>query len=121
MTPGSHGTTFGGNPLVTRSACAVLDIIKKEGLVENAATLGKKWMAEMKSIRSDKIKDVRGYGFMIGVELESNDLAVYVRKAMLEKGILLNICHGNVLRLLPPLILSEKQKDMFMSALKDII
>jgi acetylornithine aminotransferase/acetylornithine/N-succinyldiaminopimelate aminotransferase len=121
MTPGSHGTTFGGNPLVTRSACAVLDIIKKERLVENAGTLGKKWMSEMKQVDSEKIKDVRGYGFIIGAELDSVDTAVSLRKAMLDKGILVNICHGNVLRLLPPLIMNSKQKDVFMSAFKDII
>ena len=121
MTPGTHGTTFGGNPLVSRSACAVIDIIKKERLVENAAALGNKWMSELKAIRSEKIKDVRGYGFMIGVELESNDYAANIRKAMMEKGILVNICHGNVMRLLPPLILNSKQKDVFMSAFKDVI
>ena len=121
MTPGSHGTTFGGNPLVTRSACAVLDIIKKERLVENAGTLGKELMKELKTVDSSKIKDVRGYGFMIGVELESDAFAASLRKAMLDKGILVNICHGNVLRLLPPLILSRKQIDVFMSAFRDII
>ncbi|MCL2032127.1 MAG: aspartate aminotransferase family protein [Methanomassiliicoccaceae archaeon] len=121
LTPGSHGTTFGGNPLVTRSACAVLDIIKKEGLVENADKIGREWMDELRSVGSEKIKDVRGYGFIIGAELDSKETAAAVQRSMLEKGILVNICHGNVLRLIPPLILNSEQKDAFMSAFKSII
>ena len=121
MTPGTHGTTFGGNPLVSRSACAVIDIIKKEGLVENACKVGKEWIGELKAMDSEKIKDVRGSGFMIGAELDSGETAAYVQRSMLDKGILVNICHGSVLRLIPPLILTSEQKDMFMSAFKEII
>jgi acetylornithine aminotransferase/acetylornithine/N-succinyldiaminopimelate aminotransferase len=121
MTPGSHGTTFGGNPLVSRSACTVIDILKKERLVENAATLGNKWMNDLKKVDSKRVIDVRGYGFMIGVEFDSNDTASSFKLSMQNKGILVNICHGNVLRLLPPLILDQKQIDVFMSAFKDVI
>jgi acetylornithine aminotransferase/acetylornithine/N-succinyldiaminopimelate aminotransferase len=121
MTPGTHGTTFGGNPLVSRSACAVIDIIEKEGLVENAARIGKEWMNDLKTIGSEKIKDVRGFGFLIGVEFDSNETAAAVQRSMLEKRMIVNICHGRVLRLIPPLILSSKQKDAFMSAFRDII
>ncbi|MCL1811678.1 MAG: aspartate aminotransferase family protein [Methanomassiliicoccaceae archaeon] len=121
MTPGTHGTTFGGNPFVTRSACTVLDIIKKEGLVENARDIGKEWVGDLKGMGSEKINDVRGIGFIIGAELESNEAATLTQKTLLEKGILTNICHGNVLRIIPPLILSRQQKDTFMSALKEII
>ena len=121
MTPGTHGTTFGGNPLVTRSACTVLDIIKKEQLVENAYNVGKEWMADLKTVGSEKIKDVRGSGFIIGVELDSNETAATVQRSLFKKGILVNICHGNVLRLIPPLILSSEQKDAFMSAFKEVI
>jgi acetylornithine aminotransferase/acetylornithine/N-succinyldiaminopimelate aminotransferase len=121
MTPGTHGTTFGGNPLVSRSACAVIDIIKKEGLVKNAADVGKAWVNELKAVDSEKIKDVRGSGFIIGAEFDSNETASSFQKAMLGKGMLVNICHGRVLRLIPPLILTSKQKDTFMSAFKDVI
>ena len=121
MTPGTHGTTFGGNPLVSRSACAVLDIIKNERLVQNAQKVGKEWMADLRSVKSGKIKDVRGSGFIIGVELDSKETATAVQKSMLEKGILVNICHGSVLRLIPPLILTSKQKDAFMSAFTEVI
>ncbi|MCL2149162.1 MAG: aspartate aminotransferase family protein [Methanomassiliicoccaceae archaeon] len=121
MTPGSHGTTFGGNPLVTRSASVVIDVIREEGLVGNADGLGREWMAELGAIRSDKVRDVRGSGLMIGVELDSEATAAAVKGAMLDKGILVNVCHGNVLRLIPPLIISRGQKDAFMSAFKDVI
>lgn len=121
MTPGTHGTTFGGNPLVTRSACAVIDIIKKEKLVDNARDVGKEWIAELKGIGSEKINDVRGAGFIIGVETDSNETAAGVQSRMREMGILINICHGSVLRIIPPLILSRQQKDTFMSAFKEII
>jgi acetylornithine aminotransferase/acetylornithine/N-succinyldiaminopimelate aminotransferase len=121
MTPGTHGTTFGGNPLVSKSAYAVLNIIEKEGLVENARKTGKEWMSDLKAVKSEKIKDVRGQGFIIGVEFDSNDTAAYVKSTMLKKGMLVNICHGSVLRLIPPLILNKVQKDAFMSAFKEII
>ncbi|MCL2318033.1 MAG: aminotransferase class III-fold pyridoxal phosphate-dependent enzyme, partial [Methanomassiliicoccaceae archaeon] len=121
MTPGTHGTTFGGNPLVTRSACTVIDIMKNEQLVKNAAELGSIWMKDLKAVKSSKIKDVRGSGFIIGVETDSNETAKAVQSAMLKKGILINICHGNVIRLIPPLILNSKQKDSFMSAFKEVI
>jgi len=121
MTPGTHGTTFGGNPLVSASASAVIDIIKKEGLVENARKVGEQWMKDLKALGSEKIKDVRGSGFMIGAELDSPETAAFVQKTMREKGMLVNICHGSVLRLIPPLILSSEQKDTFMSAFKEVI
>jgi acetylornithine aminotransferase/acetylornithine/N-succinyldiaminopimelate aminotransferase len=121
MTPGTHGTTFGGNPLVCKSASAVLDIIKKEHLVDNASKLGKEWMDELKQTGSEKIKDVRGSGFIIGIEMDSDDTAAGIRKAMLDSGILVNVCHGNVVRLIPPLILSGEQKDRFMSVFSNVI
>ncbi|MDR3074714.1 MAG: acetylornithine/succinylornithine family transaminase [Candidatus Methanoplasma sp.] len=121
MTPGTHGTTFGGGPLVCRSACGVLDIIKKEDLVENARTVGNEWIKELKAIGSDKIKDVRGSGFIIGVELESRETALDIQRRMVGNGMLVNICHGNVMRLIPPLILSSEQKDAFMSVFRKVI
>ncbi|MDR1405262.1 MAG: acetylornithine/succinylornithine family transaminase [Candidatus Methanoplasma sp.] len=121
MTPGTHGTTFGGNPLVCRSARAVLDIIEKEDLVGNADKVGSEWIKELKALGSDRIRDVRGSGFIIGVEFESNDTATAIQKAMIGNGMLVNICHGNVMRLIPPLILSSEQKDAFMSVFRDFI
>lgn len=118
MVPGTHGTTFGGNPLVCASGNAVFDIMKSENLVENSREVGARWMADIRSLESDKIKEVRGYGLIIGIEMESNDTAVGIQKACREDGILVNVCHGNVVRLIPPLIINDEQKDRFTSVLE---
>ncbi|MDN5357552.1 MAG: acetylornithine/N-succinyldiaminopimelate aminotransferase [Candidatus Methanomethylophilaceae archaeon] len=119
MTPGSHGTTFGGNPLVCTAGKAVIDIMKKEKLVENAASAGKRWMDDLRSIKSSKIKDVRGYGLIIGIEMDSPGTATGVQKYCRDNGVLVNVCHGNVVRLIPPLIVNDAEKDMFTSLLKE--
>jgi acetylornithine and succinylornithine aminotransferases len=121
LTPGTHGTTFGGNPLVCASGCSVIDIMKKEDLVNKAAKIGSAWMADLKNINSSKIKDVRGSGFIIGVEMESSEEAKNVQKKMFDNGILVNVCHNNVLRLIPPLILTSEQKDRFTAFFEEII
>ncbi len=118
MVPGTHGTTFGGNPLVCASGNAVFDIMKSENLVENSREVGARWMADIRSLESDKIKEVRGYGLIIGIEMESNETAVGIQKACREDGILVNVCHGNVVRLIPPLIINDEQKDRFTSILE---
>jgi acetylornithine aminotransferase/acetylornithine/N-succinyldiaminopimelate aminotransferase len=121
MTPGTHGTTFGGNPLVTASGCAVLDIMKKENLVQNSHDLGARWMSDIKGISSDKIKEVRGYGLIIGIEMDSNETASAVQKHCRDNGVLVNVCHGNTVRLIPPLIINDSQKDVFTKLLKECI
>lgn len=121
MTPGTHGTTFGGNPLVTASGCATLDIIKKDNLVQNAHDLGSRWMADLRSIKSDKIKEVRGYGLIIGIEMDSNDTAAAIQKKCRDEGILVNVCHGNTIRLIPPLIINDSQKDRFTEMFKECL
>ncbi len=121
MTPGTHGTTFGGNPLVTASGCATLDIMKKENLVQNSHDLGARWIADLKGIKSDKIKEVRGCGLIIGVEMESNETAAAVQKHCRDNGVLVNVCHGNTVRLIPPLIINDAQKDVFTKLLKECI
>jgi acetylornithine aminotransferase/acetylornithine/N-succinyldiaminopimelate aminotransferase len=121
MTPGTHGTTFGGNPLVTASGCAVLDIMKKENLVQNACDVGTKWMTDLRNIGSPKIKDVRGYGLIIGIEMDTNVTASEVQKYCRDNGVLVNVCHGNTIRLIPPLILKDSQKDVFTKLLKECL
>ncbi len=121
MTPGTHGTTFGGNPLVTASGCAVLDIMKRDHLVEHAKEMGKRWMDDLRSIQSPKIKEVRGYGLIIGVEMDSPESASAVQKYCRENGVLVNVCHGTTIRLIPPLILTDEQKDVFTGLLKEAL
>ncbi|MDR0778907.1 MAG: acetylornithine transaminase [Methanomassiliicoccaceae archaeon] len=115
FTPGSHGTTFGGNPLVCAAACAVIDIIKDEKLVQNAKTLGKKWMSDLKKIKSNDITEVRGLGLIIGIEMKEH--AKDVQNDALKNGVLVNVCHLNTVRLIPPLIINEAEADRFTQLL----
>ncbi|MDR0523457.1 MAG: acetylornithine/succinylornithine family transaminase [Candidatus Methanoplasma sp.] len=113
MVPGTHGTTFGGNPLVCASGCAVIDIIEEEGLLDKVSRIGGEWISDLRAIGSDRVREVRGRGFLIGAETDSEETAKGVRERMMEAGILVNVCHGSVIRLIPPLILSEAQRDEF--------
>lgn len=121
LVPGTHGTTFGGSPLVCAAGCATLDIIERENLVQNSKDLGAKWRRKISSIGSDKIKDVRGYGLMIGVEMDSPETASNVQAVCRENGVLVNVAHGKTVRLIPPLIIDEGQTDVFTDMLADII
>ena len=121
MTPGTHGTTFGGNPLVTASGCAVIDIMKRDRLVENSRDLGARWMADLRAVGSDRIREVRGYGLMIGIETDTNETAAGIQRHCLENGVLVNVCHGNTVRLIPPLILDDAQKDVFTGLLRESV
>lgn len=121
MTPGTHGTTFGGNPLVCSAGSAIIDVMKRDNIVDNVAETGKRWIEELKSIESAKISEVRGYGFIIGLEMDDPETAINVQKHCFDNGVLVNVCHGNVVRLIPPLILNDDEKDRFTSLLTDII
>ena len=121
LTPGSHGTTFGGNPLVTASGCAVFDIMEKYDLVGNSRDLGSRWKKDLEAIVSPKIKEVRGCGLIIGIEMDSNETAVAVQKHCRDNGVLVNVCHGNTVRLIPPLILNDGQKDRFTALFEECI
>lgn len=121
LTPGSHGSTFGGNPVASASGLAVFNELEK-GVMENAGEIGKfliSKLVEIKSNHPDKIKDVRGMGLMIGIEL-SFDGQLIVEK-MIEQNVLVNCTNGNVIRLLPPLILSEGEVVIFIEKFKNTI
>lgn len=119
MTPGTHGTTFGGNPLVTTSGCAVIDIMKRDHLVEHSKDIGRRWREDLMTISSDKIRDIRGYGLINGIEMDSNETAAHVQKYCRDNGVLVNVCHGNTVRLIPPLILEDGQKDLFTKLFRE--
>jgi len=118
FTPGTHGTTFGGNPLACAAANAVIHAMKKEKLVERAAELGEGWKNELRAIGSGhpEIADVRGLGLMIGVEM--GDLAKEFQKFALGKRLLVNVSAGKVLRLVPPLIITDASVNDLNSALR---
>lgn len=121
LSPGSHGSTFGGNPVASASGLAVFNELEKS-LMKNAELLGGYIISRLKGIKSkhpDKIKDVRGMGLMIGIEL-TFDGQIVVEKLM-EQNVLVNCTNGNVIRLLPPLILSEDEADIFLEKFEEVI
>ena len=119
--PGDHGTTFGGGPLVCAAANAVLDVIYDDDLLDNSKEMGQYLKDELDKIKEnhDIIKDVRGCGLMVGIELTQPG-AEYVDK-LREKGFLINCTAGNVLRLVPPLIIKKEEIDEFVKALDETL
>ncbi|SUD45635.1 acetylornithine aminotransferase [Pseudomonas fluorescens] len=122
FTPGSHGSTFGGNPLACRVGCTVLDIIEEQGLLENAARQGERLLARLRVELSEhsQVLAIRGRGLMIGIELATpqRDLA---ERAAREQGLLLNVTRGKVIRLLPPLTLDSKEVEMIVRAIARLL
>ena len=119
--PGSHGSTFGGGPFVSSIALKVIDILEKHKMDEYAAKLGCYLIDKFKkSLEGTQgIVDIRGKGLMIGIELEK-DCPNLVEKA-LENKLLINVTSGKVIRLLPPLIMNEKEADQVVSILTSIL
>ncbi len=121
MIPGSHGSTFGGNQLACAAASAVIKTIEDEGLVAKAETLGSKILADLADALEDVagVEEIRGQGLLIGIELDRNcgDLVT----AALEKGLLINVTADKVIRLLPPLVMSDEQCDEMIETLSGLI
>jgi acetylornithine aminotransferase len=119
--PGTHGSTFGGNPLAAAAALATLDVLESEGLYERARVLGERIRGGLARALSgdNRIVDIRGAGLMIGIELAepAGDL---VGRA-LEAGLLLNVTRDNVVRLLPPLVLSDAEADLIVERLAALL
>ncbi|MBH3403397.1 aspartate aminotransferase family protein [Pseudomonas fluorescens] len=122
FTPGSHGSTFGGNPLACRVGCTVLEIIQEQGLLENAARQGEHLLARLRIELEDhpQVRAIRGKGLMIGIELASpyRDLA---QRAAQEHGLLINVTRGKIIRLLPPLTLQGKEVEMIVRAITRLL
>lgn len=119
--PGSHGSTFGGNPLACAAAMAVLETAESDGLCEHAAALGKYFLDQFDLIFDDQdgICDIRGRGLLMAIELD-RPCAELVTIA-LEAGLLINVTAGNVIRLLPPLTMTEAEADLLIGRLCPLI
>lgn len=118
---GDHGSTFGGNPVAAAAGLAVFNEIEN-GLIDNANTIGEylfQKLSGMKNKYPAKIKDVRGKGLMIGIEM-SEGCADLVNK-ILENNVLVNCTNGNVIRLLPPLIMGKAEADKFIEVFKKVL
>jgi len=113
---GQHGSTFGGNPLGTRVANAVLAEIERAGLVDGAVTKGERIRAGIASIASPLVEEVRGTGLLIGVGL-TGPVAAAVSAAAVERGLIINAPNESSLRIAPPLIVSDAEIDEFVSVL----
>lgn len=121
LQPGNHGSTFGGNPLVCAAAHAVLDTLENDNLFERARELGERITAGLGEALAgnNAVQDIRGKGLMIAVELAA-PCGELVQKA-LNEGLLINVTRDNVVRLLPPLILSDEEADELVSRVARVI
>jgi acetylornithine/N-succinyldiaminopimelate aminotransferase len=123
FTPGMHGTTFGGNPLACAVAIAVVDTIRQTGLLAHVQDVGGYFKSQLQFLatRHSCITDVRGLGLMLGVELNSAELAKSAVARMMERQIILNRTSETVLRFLPPYTLERKHVDLAITALEEIL
>jgi acetylornithine/LysW-gamma-L-lysine aminotransferase len=119
LTPGVHGSTFGGNPLSCAAANAALDVIKEEDLPGQAEAKGKYLLDKLKEINSPNIREVRGLGLMIGIEMKQK-VAPYI-KALQEKKIIALNAGMTVIRLLPPLVITYDQIDHLVDVLTEVL
>jgi len=116
---GAHGSTFGGNPLVCAAALAAIKYIEDFELPEKADELGKYFIQRLKDINSKLIREVRGLGLFIGIELKKRSFE-YVRK-LLNHKILANPAGPTVLRLMPPLVIKKQQIDEVVEKVEKVL
>jgi acetylornithine/N-succinyldiaminopimelate aminotransferase len=118
--PGDHASTFGGNPLATAAGVAAVSAILEEGMLENCNKVGDYFLSRLEKIKEtfSFIQEVRGKGLILGMELKRE--GGFIVKEMMQKGFLINCTMGNVLRFLPPLIVTEEEVDQMVDALEDV-
>jgi ornithine--oxo-acid transaminase len=122
FTPGSHGSTFGGNPLAAAVGLEALHVIEDEGLVERSRVLGEHMLERLRAIESPAVRAVRGRGLWAAVELDSRFASARrVCEALLEKGVLSKDTHHTVVRLAPPLVIAQDDLDWALDRLEETI
>jgi acetylornithine aminotransferase len=121
LQPGNHGSTFGGNPLASRAALAVLDVMETEDICERAAVLAEILTAGFTSRLAtlDGVVEIRNKGLMIGIELET-PCGSLVKQA-LDAGVLINVTADTVVRLLPPLVMSDEEAEQLLDLVCPLI
>lgn len=118
--PGSHGSTFGGNPLAGTVGYSALCLLEEEGLIDNSARLGEYFLQKLRAIDSPLIREVRGRGLWIGVDIDPEHVSArQVCEKLMERGILSKETHDTVVRLAPPLIIEQAQIDQTVAHLTD--
>jgi acetylornithine aminotransferase len=118
--PGSHGTTFGGNPVAAAAGLAVIGIIERDGLLERAVAAGDRLAAEILALQHPQVTAVRGRGLLRGIVL-ADPIAPAVAEAALDAGFVINAPRPHVLRLAPPLIVTDAQLDTFVAELPGLL
>ena len=119
LTPGTHGSTFGGNPLSARAAQTVLSIVNRSEFLKEVKEKGDYLMDGLKNIASSKIKEVRGMGLMVGVIVDPEQRTQYVH-ALRHRGVLVLTAGKDAIRLLPPLIITKEQIDKAVSEFQEV-
>ena len=122
LKPGQHGSTFGGNPLACAIAREALKVLVEEKMIENSAAMGDYFLEGLKSIRSNIIKDVRGRGLMLAVELdpEAGGARQYCY-ALKKLGLLAKDTHVDTIRLAPPLVITRDQVDWALERIAKVL
>jgi len=122
FTPGSHGSTFGGNPLACAIGEAALDILIDERLSDRANKMGAYFVKKLKEIRPDKIKDIRSKGLLIGVEfhLRPGETVRPICEKLMEKGVLAKDTHEKTIRFAPPLVIKKEEIDWSIKRIRDV-
>lgn len=117
--PGSHGSTFGGNPLACAVSVAALEVIEEEKLDQRSLELGEYMLQELKKMDNPIIKEVRGKGLFIGVELD--EPARKYCEELKEKGLLCKETHENVIRFAPPLIIKKEELNWALDRIREVL
>jgi acetylornithine/succinyldiaminopimelate/putrescine aminotransferase len=118
--PGDHASTFGGNPLATAAGVAALTAILEEGMLENCQKVGSYFLGRLEEVKGKFpfVQEVRGKGLILGMELKMDGSSIV--KEMMQRGFLINCTMGNVLRFLPPLIVTKEEVDQLIEALEEV-
>jgi acetylornithine/LysW-gamma-L-lysine aminotransferase len=117
--PKSHTSTFGGNPTACAAALANLEVITQEGLIEKAKTLGEYFINQLRGIENNKIREVRGLGLMLAIELKEK-AGPFVQRLM-DEGVIVLLAGATVIRLLPPLVISREEIDFVVSKIRTVL
>jgi len=120
FTPGSHRSTFAGNPLACAVASAALDVLTEERLADRSAELGAYFLARLRSMENPRVLEARGLGLWAGLELRSPD-AVQTCEALAHEGLLCQAVRDTVIVLVPPLVISREQLDWALEKLERVL
>ncbi|MBW2367365.1 MAG: ornithine--oxo-acid transaminase [Deltaproteobacteria bacterium] len=122
LNPGEHGSTFGGNPMACAVSRMALKVLVEEGMIENAAEMGNYFLAGLQQVKTDRVKEIRGRGLMIGLELhsEAGHARQYCQR-LLEKGLLCKETHEHTIRFSPPLVIDRETVDWALERIESVL